>query len=271
MGFSRKSTMFDALILDLDGVIFRGDNVIPGTQEAFRLLSSHPIQFTFVSNNINRPREESLRKLAELLPNSEYTLFDPIDVLKRFYLEKSPNVEQRFLIMGSSSLKDRLAGLGVKLVDNDSVLDASAVLVSSVINLDVDMVTSAAIAIRNGAIFFASGRETSFFWNDKLRPGAGAAVAAVEAASNSRAIVLGKPSSQIFRIASESFNNVSNIIVIGDDIAADIRGAKNAGLKSVLVLTGVTSPSQVKGSRIKPDFVADNLASFLLGNVGQST
>ena len=255
--------MYDAIVLDLDGVIFKGIEVITGVEEAFQILITKGVQFSFVSNNVSRSKAEVLRKLENLLPEHSIDIFDPIDVLERFYLYKRRDSAQAFMVIGTHNLKERLAGLGITVAPEDSTFNISSVLVSSAVGFGYKQLTYAAKAVRNGAKLYASGCEPVFLWQGELNPGSGALVAAIEVASNSRAIVLGKPSVRIFRIASENFIKPSRIVVIGDDIVTDIHGAKNAGLDSVLVLSGITSMKQLKNSKVKPNYVANDLLSFL--------
>lgn len=254
---------FDAILLDVDGVLLSEREPIPGASEALHSLTSASVKVVFVSNNVNVPRVEHVARIRTLYPEGPIVLYDPIDVLLRLYYRNIALWSGRLVVVGSSALEQRLSSIGIGLSSKDTIAEASALFIGSTFDFDYDLLARAATAIRNGAILFASGRESSFIWHSQLWPGTGALVAAIEAASTSRAIVLGKPSPSIFRLAVQGFRDDARILVVGDDIIADIQGARRAGFQSALVLSGVTSPQQLAKSRIKPDYIADDLFSLL--------
>jgi len=118
-------------------------------------------------------------------------------------------------------------------------------------------------AVRNGAVYIATNMDPTFPSERGLAPGAGAIVAAISTgAGKSPDIVVGKPSRIMFDIAVE-IAGTSNALVIGDRLDTDIVGAKSAGLDSLLVLTGVTKPDDLKKSDVKPNYVLNSLIDIL--------
>lgn len=258
---------FDALILDVDGVLFQGKREIPGVADALHKLVERQIQLAFVTNNVTRTKEEIVQGIQGLIPNSPVLLVDPLDVLETTLLVENPNSVHSCFIIGTPVLPVRLSKLGILPVNFDSLPEASGVFVGSTMDFDYNILTAVTTAIKRGAILCASGRESVFFWDGKLWPGVGAIVAAIEVASGSQAIILGKPSPYIFQAAAKNFSKKSRVVVVGDDLVTDIQGAKQAGFQSVLVMSGVTSREEAERARIKPDLVVSDLKAFVLQSI----
>ena len=116
--------------------------------------------------------------------------------------------------------------------------------------------------IQAGALFVGTNPDKSFPVEDGTAPGNGAIIAALEAASSQTATCIGKPNSIMFQLAIKRFNMPNeSIAMIGDRLETDILGAKNAGIKSILVLSGITKTSG-QANKIKPDMIFDHIGQL---------
>ncbi|MHB8628706.1 MAG: HAD-IIA family hydrolase [Aggregatilineales bacterium] len=260
---------FQTLLLDIDGVLFNADHEISGVRSALLQLKVHGFRLVFVTNNVSLDRPELTQRIQQLVPGLDVHVFDPLHVLEYILLKQMPQLRRKCLVIGSSILSNRVQGLGCTVVTHDSADDASLVLVSSSTILNYAMLAAAVHAIGNGAMLCGTGRERVFRWHDKLWPGSGAILAAIENACSCEAMILGKPGPDIFQMAAGE-TDASRVLVIGDDIDTDIRGAQSVGFSSVLVLTGLSSIENVEASAYRPNAIVDDLpqlAHQIINNV----
>lgn len=258
----RELLEFDALLLDVDGVLFSDKEEIPGTSDALRRFVNQGFQLVFVTNNVNHYKAAVRNRIQLLLPDFDVCLIDPLDVLEATVFRDKPSLRHKCFVIGTSTLCNRLKDLGCNLVDPDSAETASLVLVGSSMTVDYEMLVAASRAVTNGALLCGTGRERVFLWRGKLWPSTGAILAAVEAASDREAIVLGKPAPAIFHIAARKIAGRTRILVVGDDIDTDICGAQAAGYRSALVLSGHTKQTGDEKWACKPDLVVENLGTL---------
>lgn len=174
------------------------------------------------------------------------------------------------LAIGSAAMKEELRIAGLRVLDSyDDTTRASSVVVTAHRDLHYRELAAATSAVLNGALLFAPGRDPRFPVSGGFAPGTGAIVAAVETATGVRATNVGKPEPLVFRAAARRLGSRRKVAVVGDNLAADIAGGRNAGLATALVLTGVTSRDDLAISTIAPDLVVDDLptlAHVLLGD-----
>jgi HAD superfamily hydrolase (TIGR01450 family) len=227
------------VILDMDGVLFRGDIPIDGSAAAVRDLQSNGIDVVCVTNNARRSPEDYARKLSgfgiDLDPSNIFTS----GMAVAHYLTaqiRSPEV----YIVGSDALRDTLLAAGA--IESD---DPKFVVAGIDLNLKISDLTPAVRHLSNGAALIASNPDAVIPTSDGPEPEAGPIAAFLESASGQKAIMLGKPQTEIFDIALNRLGLVpEEVFMIGDTTATDIAGAQAAGLRSILVASGNTSSSE---------------------------
>ena len=256
---------FSGLILDLDGVIWVGERPIQEAVEAVRRLKELGLKIMFVTNNSTRSRrdyETRLRSLGldvnvEEIMNSGYAT---ALLLREKYGGGSAYV------VGEIGLVEELEGQGLKVLTREECWRDGADFV--IVGMDREFnywkIATSMRAIRHGALFVATNGDKTFPSEMGLLPGAGSMIAAISAASGKEPdIVVGKPSSHIFDIALKKLGlRRDKVLVIGDRIDTDVEGARRAGMKSLLVLTGVTREEELRSSAIKPDFVLSSISEM---------
>lgn len=247
----------DGLICDLDGVLYRGTQVVPGAPEAVALLQDRGVKVLFCSNNSNPSRSDYVEKLSDLgLKVGEDDLLTSATVLEQMLKDEGLEGSTAFCI-GGAGLREAVTGAGLEIVDHR---DAQVVCVGFDLSFDYDAMRTATHALNSGASLYATNDDPSFPAADGSWPGAGAILASVETASGQRAVVVGKPHATMAEVAERKLADRSSIFVVGDRVSTDIAMGAARGWHTVLVLTGVTSSADVEAADPMPDEVLESLA-----------
>lgn len=244
------------LVIDADGVLWHGRQPLPGVPAFFDFLRARNIRFVIATNNSARPASEIVERLAhfgtaitdsQVLTSAEATAL---------YLPHIAPRSSRVLVIGGEGITNELTRAGFNIVEKD----AHVVVVGIDWTLTYDKLKRAALEIRRGAKFVGTNADKTFPTEEGLVPGTGSIIAALQTATDIAPIIIGKPERAMFNIALEKMGAArESAAVLGDRLDTDIEGAQRAGLKSILVLTGVTSRESLAQSPIQPDWVAENL------------
>ncbi len=253
---------YDALIVDLDGVIWRGGVPIEGAAEAVALLRARSKGLLFLTNDPTTSRAEQAARLEAIgVPARADDVVTSANATARF-LAGSGLAGRRAFVIGSAAFKAELTSIGLRLVAADEVHSAALVVVGGHTGFDFDELRAATRAVANGAQLYAAGRDRVVPGKDGPEPATGAVLAAVETATGSKATVIGKPEPFMFLIARELLCTHDRVAVVGDNLASDIAGAKRAGLDAILVLTGTSTEADLRASEYKPDLVLPSFAAL---------
>jgi HAD superfamily hydrolase (TIGR01450 family) len=255
---------FDGLIVDLDGVIWRGNDPIPGATEAIATLRASGTRVLFLTNEPSRSRAQFAVRLTEMgIPAAESDVMTSSVATARAASASAGNREgRRAYVIGPDALREEVRAEGFDLLSPMEAAAADVVVVGGHDAFGYGELRAATVALRGGARLFATGRDAVFPTADGLAPGTGAVIAAVETAGGAIATVVGKPEASIFAAAREALGNCAHVAMVGDHLIADIAGAKRAGLAAILVLTGVTSREDLEGAAIAPDVVLDSVSDL---------
>lgn len=223
------------LIFDLDGVVYLGDRAIEGAGETLAALTADGHHVLFCTNNSSRTRAQSAAKIHRVTgyPAEAEQIASSAIAAGRL-IERSARV----LMVGGDGVAEAIELSGAERVFD---IDADTVVVGIDFSFDYDILDRASAAIRNGAKFIATNGDTTFPSSERLRPGAGSIVAAVEAAAGVEPITAGKPEPTMRRLISEMLVD-GPVMMIGDRPDTDLAMAHVEGWQSVLVETGVTPP-----------------------------
>ncbi|MEX2458435.1 MAG: HAD-IIA family hydrolase [Actinomycetota bacterium] len=237
---------YRAVLLDLDGVLFRGDEPVPGAVEALAELGSRDVPMVFITNNSARTPEqvaEKLRRLgfdveAERVVTSASALGGLLGAT-----ERDPAAATAFVI-GEDGIREALRDAGVEVLEGEPEA-ADAVVVGWDRAADYDRLKRASLLVQRGARLIATNTDVSYPAADGDWPGAGALLAVVTLSSRARAEVAGKPGPALFRGAARVSGVEGPYLVVGDRLETDVAGASALGWDAALVLTGVARPSDV--------------------------
>lgn len=245
-----------ALVIDVDGVLWRGKQALPGVPAFFDFLRARKIAFVIATNNSARPASDVTERLLRMGVHIDDTqVLTSAEATARYLAHLTPPLKRIYMI-GGAGLANALEQAGYQLVEQN----ADAVVAGIDLNFTYEKLKRATQEIRRGAKFFGTNGDKTFPGEDGIIPGAGALLAALQAATDVAPIVIGKPERALYDSAIEKMNVAREATAaLGDRLDTDIAGGKRAGLASILVMTGVTTQAILAHSTIQPDFVFDDL------------
>ena len=250
---------YDAILLDLDGVLYRWPEPIPRAAEAVGRLRGAGKGLAFVTNNASRTPEQVVERLASVgveVANAEVVT----SALATATLLAARGVRSAFVV-GEEGLTEALGAEGI-VVTKDASGAAEVVVVGFDRHADYDTLKDASVLVARGVPLIASNADSSFpAPNGESWPGAGALVAAIETTTGRHAEVVGKPEVPLLERAREVAGG-GRPLVVGDRLDTDVAGAARLGWDSVLVLTGVATARDLEASPWRPTFVVDDLAGI---------
>jgi NagD protein len=250
-------------LIDMDGVIYRGSQVIPGAQQFIADLHARGIPFRFLTNNSQRSRLDVATKLLRLGFDMEARhVFTCAMATARFLAQQKPHGTA--YVIGESGLATALHECGYAIVDRDP----DYVVVGEGRTLNFEMVEAALRMIVGGAKLIATNMDPTCPTENGLRPGCGAVVAMLESAAGVSAFSVGKPSPVMLRAARKEIGlTTDQTIVIGDTMETDILGGVQLGFRTVLVLSGGTNVEDLARYPYHPDIVVGSIAELDHGGV----
>jgi NagD protein len=239
-------------LLDMDGVIYKGKELIPGSADFIQKLRKLNIPFLFLTNNSQRTRRDMALKLGRLgIDVQPDDIFTCAISTARFLAEKNPNATA--YVIGENGLGSALHQNGITVVDDD----ADYVVVGEGRTMNFENIEKAIRLVHNGASLIATNLDTTCPTDQGIRPGCGAIVAMIEAATGKKAFSLGKPSPIMMRMARKQLGlRTDETIMVGDTMYTDVLGAVEMGYRSVLVLSGHTTEADINKYAYRPDIVA---------------
>ncbi|MFQ5831062.1 MAG: HAD-IIA family hydrolase, partial [Candidatus Methylomirabilia bacterium] len=177
------------------------------------------------------------------------------------YLRRHYPPGARLFMIGESGLRAALDEAGFELARGE----VQAVVVGMDRDLTYEKLRAATILIRSGARFVGTNPDLTFPSEEDLVPGAGAILAAIEAATGVAPIVVGKPEPLLFQQALDRMDvDPGKVAVIGDRIETDVLGGTAAGLTTILVMTGAARREDLAEAEVRPDHVLESLAELHL-------
>ncbi len=249
-------------LIDMDGVIYRGGELIPGADQFIRLLLKHDVPFLFLTNNSQRTRRDVATKLTRMgIPIHEKHVFTCAMATARFLAQQKPNGTA--YVIGEGGLLTALHRNGYSIVDKSP----DYVVVGEGRTLTFEMLETAVQLIKDGAKLIATNMDPNCPTSRGTRPGCGAIVALLEAATGIKAFSVGKPSPVMMRAARKELNlAASETIMVGDTMETDILGGVQLGYYTILVLSGSTSRADLKSYGYSPELVVESIASLCRGS-----
>ncbi len=251
---------YRGFIFDMDGVIYRGDAVLPGAADFIAALKAAGIPYIYLTNNSTTPPGQVAERLARMgIPT------DPGEVLTSAQATaaalKAEMPAGRVIVVGEEGIRDALLQEGFTLTDDHR--NADAVVVGLDRHFTYARLREAALAVRNGARFVATNTDRTLPTEIGLVPGAGTMVGALELATDVAPTVIGKPSAEIFRQALQKLGvDAEHVVTVGDRPETDILGSQAAGLKAIAVLTGVGTAEDFAALQPPPDWVFADLTEL---------
>ena len=241
------------LVCDLDGVVYRGQSVLPGSADALRRAQAGEIALWFVTNNSTRTPEQVHDKIHDVTGVDvplRRIVTSPQSAASLLTAETDPA-----FVFGSEAIGRALEAEGISLTMDAT--EAGSVVVGMDFDLNYERLAAACGAIRRGARFVATNTDPTYPVDGDLLPGSGALVAAVAAATGRQPEVAGKPNAPMRALLRR--RGIHNAWVVGDRLDTDVALAANEdGWKSILVLTGVADGADDTSAadHVVPDLAA---------------
>lgn len=255
-------------VLDLDGVVYKGNAPIPGVSLFISRVRERGDEVVFLTNNSAYTRTYYRNKLQQMgIPTQEKDIYTSAGLLAD-YLCELPKI-RRVLTIGEEGLLFSLRRKGFLVTTQSSSVDAVAAGLDRQFNYQ--KLFLAQKAILSGAKFIATNRDATLPTENGLLPGSGAIIRAIEECTGKEAEVVGKPNPLGLELIMKERNVCrEDVIVIGDRIETDILLGKKAGVKTILVLTGVTGKEDLRNISPEdfPDQVTEKLINLLCVECG---
>lgn len=250
--------MRTGFLIDMDGVIYRGSQLIPGADEFINVLLRKEIPFLFLTNNSQRTRRDVQTKLQRMgIHVEESHVFTCAIATARYLAKLKPNGTA--YIIGEGGLLQAMHQNGFSIVDHSP----DFVVVGEGRTVTLDALESAVNMIMGGAKLIATNMDPSCPTQSGTRPGCGATVAYLEAVTGRKAFSVGKPSPIMMRAARKELNlATSQTVMIGDTMDTDILGGVQMGYRTVLTLTGGTRRADLDQYAYGPDVIVESVAEL---------
>ncbi|AGA27729.1 HAD-IIA family hydrolase [Singulisphaera acidiphila] len=245
-------------LIDMDGVIYRGGQLIPGADHFINELRKAEVPFRFLTNNSQRTRRDVATRLQRLgIDVEEEHVYTCAMATARFLAQQTPRGTA--YVIGEGGLLTALHENGYSIVDRDP----DYVVVGEGRTISFEMVEAALEMILKGAKLVATNLDPNCPTVSGLRPGCGATVAMLETASGVKAFSVGKPSPYMLRGARKELGlTTDQTVVIGDTMETDILGGVQLGFKTILVLSGGTNREDLDHYAYQPDRIVESIADL---------
>jgi len=252
--------MKHGLLIDMDGVIYGGDQLIPGADTFIMNLLKEDVPFTFMTNNSQRTRLEVVRKLKKMgISVTVDHIYTSAMATGKFLSSQIPGGSA--FVLGEGGLLTSLHEHGITLVDTDPEF----VVLGEGRNFTLEMVQRGVDMILAGAKFITTNRDPSpkkKGWNNL---GIAATTAMMEEATGIKAFVIGKPGAVMMRSARKYIGlETAGTTIIGDTMDTDIQGGVQVGYKTILVLSGISKNEDLAKYAFKPDVVVNSIKDITL-------
>jgi 4-nitrophenyl phosphatase len=247
------------LIIDMDGVLWLGNQPMPGLPEFVATLRRLNIRFVLATNNASKSGEEFVDKLAGM--NADIHLDEILtspQATATYLVQHAPAA--RIYVIGEPGLVSELTRKGLTVVPTDQPAGATHVVVGWDRQLTYAKLVEACLLIRAGATFIGTNPDVTYPDARGIIPGNGSTLAALRAATDVEPIIIGKPQPEMMLQAMQRMGSTpANTAALGDRLNTDILGGINAGLTTMLVLSGVTSLADAQADPIKADYIFEDI------------
>lgn len=274
----RLADSYDGFLIDLDGVVWLGHDLLPGAADTISTLMAEGKRIAFVTNSPRlAPGEHAEVLRSSGIPVTDEQLVTAASTLIGAAIERL-GPEPRVIAIGTGPFLKQVDVAGIVRLDHGDWAEAEAVLVSGHVDFNYDELRTAAMAARNGALLAATGRDPTMPMPDGLWPGTGSILAAIEIASETTGFITGKPERRIFEaglgrigalaaaIGSEGgatdrqSGDPLRLAMIGDRLDTDVGGGQAVGLDGILVTGDRPTPEHPD---VRPDHMIESLAGLL--------
>ncbi len=251
-----------AWLIDMDGVIYRGAEPLPGAAEFVRTLQQEEQAYLFLTNNATKTPDQSVTRLALMGIHVEVSSIFTSALATEAYMTEHFPPPRCVLVVGGNGIRTAVPQAGFELVTRAE----QAELVVSALDQEVTyaQLAEAALAINAGCPWIATNPDPTFPSERGILPGAGSIIAMLAAATGQAPLIMGKPEPGIYDQALALLgSNPRETIMLGDRLSTDILGGHRAGINTMCVLTGVSGRAEAEAYQPRPDFIIEGLPELL--------
>jgi len=259
-------TNIKALIIDMDGVLWHGNQAIAGLTDFFQTLRDLGLRFVLATNNASLTPQQYVTKLAGMGVTVDLNEIMTSAMATALYLSELMDPAQtRVYVVGEDGAVQALIEQGFTLtglyeLNSDTSTGADVVVCGKDHSLTWDKLATATLNIRAGAKFIGTNSDNTLPTELGLTHGNGAILAALQAATGVSPIIIGKPEPIMYQQAIARLGtDLAETIAIGDKLETDILGAIRTGINSIMVLTGVSTEADLKEAEYQPTWVMPDL------------
>jgi len=250
-----------AVLFDMDGVLYRGDQPLGGVNEMLAFLTEQGIEYACITNNATRTPAQFAAKVQVMDLHIPAERIITSSVATNVFLRSVAPQGTPIYAVGMDGLHEPLFGDGYFVLEEKT---PRYVVVGADFELTYQKLRTACLAIRAGATFIGTNPDTTFPAEDGIVPGCGAILAALVAATGQQPQIIGKPAPAMFEAAMQLlFSQPATTLVVGDRYDTDIVGAAQAGLHTAMVLTGVSSAADAAQGPVMPELISTDLPELL--------
>ncbi|MBS3068588.1 HAD-IIA family hydrolase [Candidatus Micrarchaeota archaeon] len=253
--------MLKAILLDLDGTVYRGSRVIAGVPQAIAEVRKRGMKIFFISNASMRTRGEQAEKLKKMgIVCDIREMYNTAYATASYIKHHHPN--SSIYVISEGGLKKEIELLGLKTTESEN---ADVVATGLDPDINFEKLVKAFRAIYNGAIFITSNADRIYPTEKGLLPGSGCIAAFLEYGTRKKPIIIGKPSPHLIEAILDD-NNLkrSEVLIVGDNYETDLHAAKKMKIKCALVLSGITKKEEIDKipKKDRPDFILKSAAEL---------
>ena len=255
-----------ALIIDMDGVLWHGNQPIDGLADFFRTLRELKLRFILATNNASLTPQQYVKKLAGMGVTVELSEIMTSAMATAMYLaEQMDPAQTRVFVVGEDGAIQALQEQGFTLtapyeINSATTKGADVVVCGKDHTINWDKLATATLNIRAGAKFIGTNADNTLPTELGLIHGNGAILAALTTATGVSPTIIGKPEPIMYQQAIAKLGAaLSETIALGDKLETDILGAVRTGIRSLMVLTGVSTEADLKASEYQPTWVMPDI------------
>jgi len=257
---SQKFGALQALILDMDGVLWKGSELIVDLKTLFMRIEALGLSVTLATNNATLPVEHYLQKFSDHGVSLEAWQITTSALAAAYFLKKRYPDSGPVFVIGESGLVSALEQQGFYQAEEGVV----AVVAGLDRTISYEKLRKASILIQNGADFIGTNPDKNLPMPEGLVPVAGALQAVLETTTGIAPTIIGKPQTVMYEQLLERLKVIpQKALVVGDRLDTDIAGAQTIGARSALVLSGSTSRAQAEVWRPSPDLIAVDICAVI--------
>jgi 4-nitrophenyl phosphatase len=253
-----------ALILDMDGVIWKGDAPIGDLPAIFKRIRERGLKFVFATNNGTKTPEEYQQKLADLGVDIEPSQVVTSAMGIAFLLGQKYPRGTRIFMIGEEGIRTALEEKGFEVLGLENASEAQAVVMGIDRGVNFQKIAEATLLVRAGRPFYTTNTDRTCPTPRGEIPGSGAWLSVVTTATGVEPTVAGKPFPYLMELSLEKLGTKKEeTLVVGDRLETDIAAGQSVGCPTALVLSGVSTLEQAEAWKPSPEIITESLESLV--------